>query len=96
LRNLIPDLEAFNILSNIIWDRIVLANSQGDQATVISHFKAFLAGGLISEGTMGNITPVLTTTVSDPNWQAIMSISPAALAGYDTVLTDEVEEALQN
>ncbi len=34
-------------------------------------------------------------TIPDPNWQAQLMLSPAQVAGFGTILTSEVVEALQ-
>ncbi len=36
-----------------------------------------------------------TMTIPDPNWETQVMLSPAQLAGFDVVLVDEVEEALE-
>lgn len=51
----------------------------------------------LSPSTVTLLTQVLTEstqTIPDPNWQAQIYASPAELAGYAPVLTDEVVEVL--
>lgn len=94
LREGIPDLEAFKVLSSPIWDRITEAIKKGDGVTIINHTKALLAGGLISQETVAKIIPLLQLTQPDPTWQATTLISPAHLAGFGVVLVSNVQEAI--
>ena len=94
LRASIPDIEAFKVLSNPIWDRITDAIKIGDLVTISYHMAALLAGNLISPATVAIVAPILQQTQLDPNWQATIAISPARLAGFDLVLVDEVENAI--
>lgn len=94
LRASIPDLEAFKVLSSPIWDRITVAIGQGDLVTISYHMAALLAGSLISPATVAIVAPLLQQTQLDPDWQATISISPAALAGFGVLLVGDVQSAI--
>jgi hypothetical protein len=96
IRELVPDIEAFNVLSNPIWDRITEAINQKDLVTVNNHIKALLAGNVISAETVAKIEPLLSATIPDPNYQPLTWQSLAQQAGFGIVYTDEIQEVIDN
>ncbi len=94
IREAVPDVEAYNVLSSRIWDRIVQAIGMGDLTAIESHVKALLAGKLISLETVQKLQPLLAATISDPNWQPKIQTTPARSAGFDDVMVHEVQEIL--
>jgi hypothetical protein len=96
IRELVPDIEAYNVLSNPIWDRITDAIGQQDLQTVNNHIKALLAGKLISLETVSKLAPLLSATMPDPNYQPVIHQSLAQQAGFGIVYTDEIQEVIDN
>jgi len=96
IRELVPDIEAFNVLSNPIWDRITDAIGHQDLQTVNNHIKALLAGKSISLDTVSKLAPLLSATMPDPNYHPVIWQSLAQQAGFDIVYTDEIQEVIDN
>jgi hypothetical protein len=96
IRELVPDIEAYNVLSNPIWDRITDAIGQQDLQTVNNHIKALLAGKLISLDTVSKLAPLLSATMPDPNYQPVIKQSLAQQAGFDIVYTDEIQDVIND
>jgi hypothetical protein len=94
IRAVVPDTEAFNVLSSRIWDRIVESIAKGDLAAVQGHIKALYAGKLISQETIAKLAPFLSATMLDPSWQQTIETTPARAAGFDDVMVHEVQEAI--
>lgn len=93
---IVPATEAFKVLNTFIWDRVLMAIEKQDKALMQNYITALVAGGCLTPATAGKVAVALSGEIPDPNWQAKIIITPSKLAGYSTVLVDEVQEALDN
>lgn len=96
IRELVPDIEAFQVLSNPIWDRITDAIEQHDITTVQNHIEALVAGDLISIETVSKLIPLLSATIPDPNYQPVIRQSLAQQAGFGVIYTDEIQKVIDS
>ena len=90
IRAVVPDAEAFKVLSTPLWPMIADALNSKDMQSVQSNIKALIAGDCLTEKTAGVIAKLFIGKIPDPNWPETVWLSPAKAAGQLVTL-----EALQ-
>jgi hypothetical protein len=91
---IVPDTEAFAISETRTYDRLLDAFNQGRMDWVQNNISTLIAGGKMSSETAQALSALMTQTEPDPNWQPKVYLSPAQVAGFDIIYTNEIEEAL--
>lgn len=90
IRGVVPDVEAFKVLSTPLWPMVAEALERGDMQSVQSNIKALIAGQCLTEKTAGAIAKLFVGKTPDPAYKATVWLSPAQQANQIVTL-----EALQ-
>lgn len=86
--------EAFNISETRTYDRILEAFNQGNISNIIAYLGVLKGGDLLSGSSYDKLIQLLQKTQPDPNYYPQVWLSPTELAGFGTILVNEIEELL--
>jgi hypothetical protein len=78
------DISMIDYIGKVINDRVALG------AYVLPKL---VSQNIFSKNTVANLQELLTATVENPDYKPKIWMTPAEIAGFDAVLTDEVEAA---
>lgn len=92
IRAVVPDIEAFKVLSTPIWPMAAEALERGDMQSVQFNIKALVAGQCLTEKTAGAIAKLFVGKTPDPQYKATIWISPAEQNNQIVTLEDLQEE----
>ena len=91
---LVPNVEAFPISETRTYDRLLDAFQRGRMDWVQDNITTLVNGGKMTLPTAQALGALMAQTELDPNWQSQIMASPAELAGYGLIYSNEVEEAM--
>jgi hypothetical protein len=91
---IVADNEVLAIAESPVYDKILDAINQNRPHWIVGNLNTLKRGGKLSQVSYDAILKLLQRTELDPNYQHVISISPAQLAGYDFVLVSDVEELM--